>query len=72
MKQLSAGHFEPQRRCIAVIDGKSYFGEVFQGQKRIFVDPEHPSLRPQAQWIYNNAPPTGSGGFTNVMFVQFA
>src|SRR5579859_8208905 len=54
-KALPPGRFYLVRRCLAAIDGKLYFGEVFNGQQRIFVDPEHPSLRPPTQYAYGSA-----------------
>jgi hypothetical protein len=70
MNLLTAGRFEPLRRCLAVVDGKSYFGEVFNGQQRIFVDPEHPALRPQTQWGYTTGSTTSAGNVA-YSFVQW-
>jgi len=63
------GRFELQRRCVAVVDGCEYYGEVFDGQQRIFVDPAHPSLQPPSQWVYiQSAQPSTYNSGTTVMF----
>jgi hypothetical protein len=70
MKFLPPGRFELQRRCVAVINGKTYFGEVFRDEQRIFVDPQHPSLRPE-QWVYHPAFYGNVIYSANSQYVQF-
>ena len=70
MKALPQGRFEIIRRCLAVVDGKAYYGEVFDGQQRIFVDPAHPSLqRPYVQYQYVHTGTANS--VSGVTYVQF-
>ena len=53
----------PERRCIARIDGKEYVGEICGDSQRIFMQPE-------AEPVYHTSPYYSTGTSNNVLNVS--
>ena len=66
--------FEIQKRCVAATeDGREYFGEVFKGDQRIYLDPADPRRNPQPQvtWAYPYQTFGGAAGGGKTANVDF-
>jgi len=71
------GHVERQivRRCYCVADGRAFFGEVLDAKGNVlFIDPQHPRLRPRPQpqqWAATGGVWTGTGTTTGVGGIHY-